>query len=475
MLSQAVIAKEILWRTATAALWEQGNLAYKLWPQQKKIYETIESLPRDVQTVVVLCARQFGKSVLGCILALQDCLRNPDIVVMIIAPTIKQARAIVRPRMKLLMKDMPEGLVEHIKSEDTWYFSNGAELKLGGFETGAASQRGKTLHKIYMEETCDSDGDSYNDFLQSDLGPALTHSKHAQIIHLTTLPKIPDHPFVHETVPEAEARGAFFKFTIDDNKQLSPEKYEQCVKLCGGKHTVAFKREYLCEQVRDGSIILAPEFDEALHVRDLGHPPYAFYWIGGDTGGIRDFSVFHLCAYDFVRARILFLDERWYPPEIGSDVMAREVKEMERQIKGNEKNEKPPVRWVDAPGQLQVDFAVQHKFPCVLPRKDELEASINQLRVALQTCAIEIDPKCKLLITTLRSGTFNKHRTDLARTSVLGHMDAAMSAVYAIRHANKANPYPPKGAGEEHKYYISPKERRNYTATKLTKAFAIGA
>jgi hypothetical protein len=62
--------------------------------------------------------------------------------------------------------------------------------------------------------------------------------------------------------------------------------------------------------------------------------------------------------------------------------------------------------------------------------------------VALQLCQVEIDPRCKLLITTLRSGTFNHNRTDLARTSTLGHMDAFMSFAYGLRHANTANPYP---------------------------------
>lgn len=455
------IIREIRRDTRREILWNRGILSWKLWDQQKVIYETLRALPRTVQTVVVLCARQFGKSVLGVLLAIEDCIRNPDVIVMIIGPTLIQTEAIVIPRLKLLGRDAPEGLFRWVKSEQTGYFSNGAELKLGGFKTNSAAQRGKTIHKIYIEETRESNGDDYVEFLRSDLGPALTHSKHAQIIHLTTLPPIPDHPFVLETVPDALMHGAFFKFTIDDNKKLSQEQYDQCVKLCGGKHTTAFRVEYLCEQVRDSSIILAPEFDEAQHVRNIEIPPYCFFWVGGDTGGIRDFSVFHLCGYDFKRAKILFLDERSYSPETGSDIMAKEVKEMEGVYQA--------VRWVDAPGQLQVDFAVQHKFQCVLPRKDDLEASVNQVRVALQTDAIEIDPKCKMLITTLRSGTFNHNRTDLARTSTLGHMDAFMSACYAIRHVNKANPYPAYGGAKEHTHYIKPEPKK--TVQSMRKAF----
>lgn len=432
---------------AAAALWEAGDLSYKLWEQQEPIYWTIKKLPNNVQVVVVLCARQLGKSVLGTIMATEDCLRNPNVVVMTIGPTIKQTRAIVRPRMKLIMQDCPKGLIRPVKSEDTWYFKNGAELVLGGFDTGSSNQRGKTLHKIYIEEIVDSDPDSYDDFLRSDLGPALTHSKNAQIIFLTTLPKIPDHPFCLDTVPEAESLGSFFKFTIDDNKKLTKEQYDKCVKLAGGVDSIDFKREYLCQQVRDSSIILAPEFDEAIHVKEFTLPEYYNLWISGDVGGVRDKSVFHLCSFDFERAKVLFLDERAYDPETGSSVMVAGCRQMEGDAKilG---------RYVDADGQLRVDFMLQHQYPVTLPQKDELDPTVNLVRVALSRGAVEISPKCKLLIRTLRSGTFNKQHTDLERTKVLGHMDAFMSMAYSLRHAIKSNPFPLYNGVNDHTHYI---------------------
>ena len=458
MSDEAQAAKELLRKAATEVLWEKGILRWKLWEQQNIIYDTVRGLAITVQVVVLLCARQFGKSVLGVLLAIEDCLQNKDVIVMIIGPSIKQTRAIVRPRIKLLTKDAPEGLIRAVKSEDTWYFSNGSELKLGGFDTNSAAQRGKTIHKIYLEETCDSDGDAYVDFLQSDLAPALTHSAHAQIIHLTTLPKVPDHPFVLETIPEARMFGALFVYTINDNKALSKEKYDQCVKLCGGVHTIAFKREYLCEQVRDGSIILTPEFDEALHVKPCVIPEFCYFWVGGDTGGIRDLSVFHLCTYDFLRNKILILDERWFPVETGTGEMVKKCLEMEAGRK--------VTRHIDAPGQLRVDLSNHHNYVSGLPKKEELEVTVNQVRVILQNCDVEIDPKCKLTITTLRSGTFNKTRTDLARTTTLGHMDAFMGLAYSLRHVNKANPYPLYGGANPHSHYIQKRSTPSVSSFK---------
>lgn len=392
-------------------------------------------------------------SVLVTTLAVEDCLQNPDVVVMIIGPSIKQTRAIVRPRIKLIGKDAPIGMIKHVKYEDAWYFPNGSELRLGGFDTNSGGQRGKTVFKIYLEETGESRGDDYIDFLRSDLAPTLTHSAHAQVIHATTLPKIPDHPFSLETVPEAEMSGALFTFTIRDNKKLSQDKYDQCVKICGGEHTTAFRREYLCEQVRDESMILAPEFDEKLHVKECTAPEYAFFWTSGDTGIVRDLNVFHLWCYDFKRAKKLVLDERWFPPSVGTGEMVALILEMEggRQVS----------RHIDTDARLRLDLSGQHKFATMLPQKDELEATVNLVRVELQTGSVEIDPKCKLLITTLRSGTFNNMRTDLARTLTLGHMDAFMSFAYGLRHTNMSNPYPLYGDATPYSHYISTQNKKS--------------
>ena len=445
-----------------------GDLSYKLWPQQELIYNTIRSMPNTTQIVVVLCARQFGKSVLGTILATEECIRNSNVVVMIIGPTIKQTRAIVRPRMRLITEDCPYGLIKHIKSEDTYYFANGSELRLGGFDTTSSAERGKTLHKVFIEEIVDSSADSFMEFIHSDLGPALTHSKHAQIIYLTTLPRYPDHPFCLEIVPEAMALGSFFKFTIHDNKQLSKDQYDSCVKICGGEQSIDFRREYLCEQVRDSSIILAPEFDEDIHVKACLAPQYCNYWISGDIGGVRDKSVFHLCGFDFERAKMLFLDERSYDPDTGSGIMVS-------QAKGMEGERKILARFIDSDGQLRIDFMHQHGYPIHLPRKDELDPSVNLVRVALARGEIEIHPRCQLLIRTLRSGTFNKTHTDLERTLALGHMDAFMSAVYGIRHCIKSNPFPLYNGATDATHYIDRNNpERSKSAQTIKSIFKVG-
>lgn len=451
---------------AIELLWRHGCLEYKLWEQQKPIYNGVRSLPPGASEAVFLCARQFGKSYLGDILAVEDCIRFPDSCILIVGPTLKQTVGIVTPRLRDIARDAPPGLIVPQKSESKWIIGS-SELVIGGMDINSSGQRGKTLQNVYVEEIVDSDPDKYLESLRSDIGPALTHSKGGRIVFLTTPPKVPDHPFLLETVPSAQLNNAFYKYTIHDNKKITKEQYDRCVKLAGGEASVDFRREYLCEVVRDGSLVLVPEFDEALHVRECLRPRHSHAWISGDMGGTRDRHVFHLMCYDFERNKVLVLDEREFGPDTGTANIVPHLVAMED-------GQGVKARHVDAPGQTQVDLMQYHGYPVALPRKDELEATVNQVRRAFQCAEVEVHPRCRLLIVTLRSGTFNRNRTDLERTRALGHCDAFMSMAYGLRHANKANPFPKYGDAQPHTHYIDVEDKRlSKSAQSIKNVFAV--
>lgn len=413
--------------------WDSGDLEYKLWDQQKPIHTTIKTLPTTATTVVLLCARQFGKSTTGCILALEDVLTHDNVTVMIVAPEIKHARSIVNPRLRMLTADAPEGLVTFIKSEDRWIVGN-SEIILGGFDVKNAGRiRGKTLHKIYIEEIVDSDPDSYRDSLRSDLAPALTHSKHPQMIYLTTLPKIPDHPFILETIPEAQLNGAFFKYTINDNKKLTPEQYAICVRMCGGEDSVEFKREYLCEMVRDQSITVIPHFTKD-HVSTFELPLQSRYFVTIDFGGVRDKTAALLHTYDYFNNKHLIIDERVFDANTNTEEIVGELWRLEAGYTIEQ-------RVSDCPGQLLIDLNETHAYQVVMPNKTDWLASVNQMSVLFTMNQIMIHPRCKFLIQSCRSGTFNKHKTDFERTATLGHCDALAALMYAVRAQSKETPY----------------------------------
>lgn len=452
--------------------WLDGDLSYKLWPQQIPIYNQIRSLPSDVDEAVVLCARQFGKSHLGVLLAVEDCLRYDDICILIIGPTLKQTREIVAPRLRRIMRDAPAGLIRPSKSEGKWYIGT-SELVIGGMDVNSSAQRGKTVQTVYIEEIVESKEDDYLEALRSDIGPALTHSHHGKIIYLTTLPKVPDHPFITDTMARAEINGTLYRYTIDDNKALTPEQYDACVRRSGGKHTDDFRREYLCEVIRDRSIVIIPDFERSLFVGQLNVPKIITLELFTDWGGVRDLTVSLLMGYDFLSAWDLVIDEMVFPANTPTEVVVKAWVERwgDLTIK---------THYVDAPGQTLVDlrsetltkFYKNKHMPDLrgIPDKD-WEAQINNMANRFTQRKIKIAEECKLLAQTCQSGTFNKNRTDFERTIALGHMDAAAALMYGIRHLDRTSPFKPVEMGGDMYVPTTPKveviPRKNFMPTSI--------
>ncbi len=415
-------------------LWQLGMLKWKLWDQQRHLYETIRGLPSNTSTAVVLCSRQYGKSYLGSLLAVEDCIRFPGCSVLVVGPTIKQTVDIVHQSIRKIAEDAPPGLIKRSKSETRWYIGD-SELIVGGFDvSNATRQRGKTIQNIYLEEIVDSNPDQYNETIRSDLGPALTHSKGGKMVFLTTPPRLPDHPFLLDTVPEAQFHNSYFCYTIDDNKQLSEEQYDACVRRCGGKDTIEFQREYLCKVVRDTTITVVPHFNADFHVREFNLPNSAHVQVAVDMGGVRDFTVGLIHTYDFASDTDLVWDEVMFPVNTPTSVIIEGLQKLE---KGHQIHQ----RWFDAPPQLvSIDLA-QIGYYASVPIKTDWMAAVNNMSSRFSQGKVLVHPRCKFLIQSLRSGIFNKTKTDFERTLTLGHCDALAALMYGIRHQDRSAPY----------------------------------
>lgn len=449
-------------REASQALWEAGVLGWKLWDQQLPIYDQVRELPTEVDEAVLLCARQFGKSHLGVLLAIEDCLRYADRCIIIMGPTIKQTREIVTPRLRRICADAPQGLVRPSKSEGKWYIGT-SELVMGGFDVHSGSQRGKTVQNCYIEEIVESDPDSYTDSLRSDIGPAMTHSDAGKIVFLTTLPKLPDHPFIVETMAQAELNRSLYTFTIHDNRQLTPAQYAACVRRAGGTHTNDWKREYLCQVIRDAGLVVVPSFDKAQDVRDFVVPSHINWEVYIDFGGVRDMTVALLMGYDYFNAQDLVLAEQVWPANTPTDQIVAGVRQWDSY---------KPLRWyADAPGQLLVDLNSKHKLPAVLPHKDDWQAGINQLNLRFGARKMAVHPSCRFLTTSLQSGTFNKQRTDFARSGVLGHCDAIAAAMYGARTLDRSNPYPAQYSSTDWQMPVKRTDEMTIERAMVPKAF----
>ena len=432
---------------AKQRLWLMGDLTWMLHDAQLVIHGGIESLPPAVKEAVLLCCRRFGKSYYGVVRGLMRGIMawasGSAKLIRIVGPTIDQTQGIVDYNMAKITAELPalglRGLVERVKSDKMYRIggSTGSALFLGGFDSQEDSLRGGEAHEILIEETGSSDPDQYSYQMRSVLKPQLLKTR-GRMIHLTTLPPVPDHPFTNETIPAAKMDGAFYSFTIYEDPLATPEIIAEAIKDCGGVHTIDFKREYLNEETRDPRIVVCPDFDPKRHVKPH-HPPHAgFGHVTTDMGGVRDLTVSLLHYYDFQRHKVVFYRERWHPRNTPTSVIVAAARALEAETPdGIEIVSRP----ADIPGQIQVDLQ-QQGYDTVSPLKEDWQANVNNLALGFTRDEIIVDPACKLLIQTLTSGLLNKQRTDFARSDTLGHCDAIDAAMYGIRAQDRANPFP---------------------------------
>jgi hypothetical protein len=425
-------------------LWFEGNLFWKLHAGQVPIYNTLRRLPKTTREALVFCARRFGKSYLGDIMGVEDCIRNPGVNVYIIAPSRRQAGEIVRPIMRKIMMDMPKGLIIPT-SQYKYKFSNGSELILAGFDSALESMRGMDAYSIYIEETgqATSNLDEYLYMFLSVYMPTLQHSR-GRITHLTTSSPLVDHPLHIHTLPAARLNNAFFVFTIRDNPLLSEVDIEEEIISLGGADSPHVRRELFCEIVRDDSIVAVPAFDERLHVAPIYHRPHANYLVAGDFGGSRDMHFFLLMMFSHDLGVPAVIDEQWYKPNTSTGLMIPELKK-----KWDVHTER---RVMDVPSQTRIDMCALD-YSSMIPIKEGFVETLTYIRDIFFRDGIVIDPRCVKLIETLRSGTLNDARTDWARTPTLGHCDGIMATVYGYRLLDTFSDSRPKRKNRQNVHY----------------------
>jgi hypothetical protein len=417
-------------------LWEVGILSWLLWEQQIAIYECVRNLSPQITYAVLLCARQFGKSVLGLLMAIEDCLRNPNVCVLLVGPTIFQTQSIVRPRMRLLTQTAPKGLIREVKSENRFEIGS-SELVIGGFDQSSSAQRGKTLLKIYIEEIVDSHPDKYNYSMKSDLLPALTHSIDAKMIFLTTLPYIEDHPFVVDTMENAKRNNAFFSFTLDDNIVLSQDKKDKFIEAAGGIDSPDCQREYFNNFVRDPQRLVVPDYNEKIHVHYFPDPSEYYQTLTIDFGGVRDKTAVAFHYWDFYNEKHRFVADLEWMPNTATKTIVDDIHGKLKQLGWNDCS-----WWADAPGQVLTDLQITYGIPVSIVQKSEWKGGCTTFNNLFRENKISVAQDCLFLRKSCRSGMFNKTKTDFERTIDLGHCDGIMAMVYGTRAVNKSQPFP---------------------------------
>ncbi len=430
-------------------LWNRGQLSYKLDSTQKELYKLFYESNFKVQTW--LLARRSGKSYALCILALEQCLRQPNSIVKYVAPTKMQVNTIIRPLLKEILSDCPEELKPDFHTAQCIYtFKNGSEIQLAGTDGGHAEKlRGGNSWISIVDEAGSCSG--LNEIVKSILLPT-TLTTRGKIILASTPAKDPTHDF-DEFVEEAEIRGSIVKKTIWDNKRLSSEQIREFIEEMGGINSEQFKREALCIKVHDSSTAVIPEFTPELEkeiIKDWPKPPFFDAYEGMDIG-FKDLTVVVFGYMDFRADKLIIEDEIVLK---GKDLQlprfAKQIQDKEQELWFNPlTNEiKKPYKRVS-----DINYIVQSELSRITmgqvnfeaSKKDDNSAAINQLRVLLDNKKIIIHPRCKTLVRHLRNVKWKSpnDKTTFARSPDDGHYDAVEALKYLVRSVQFGkNPYP---------------------------------
>lgn len=461
----------------TNELWKRGNLKYKIRDYQLPLFDSFHTEEARHSSRVILCSRRWGKTYSIITYIVEECIKNEKFIARIVAPNLKQLKKILKPIFTKILHDCPSEFLPKFNVQDQAYtFLNGSEIHLYGSDNNShESIRGTTSNLILLDEAGYIDQLDY--VLSSIIMPS-TFDTNGQVLISSTRSKDITH-FFEQLVDRAEAEGTLRIYDIytSDYSDSVIDRYKgEAEKLEIG----SWEREYLCHRIIDQKRHIIPEFDESIHVRTRIIDKYNEFhhrYVFADLG-FRDLTVFLFGTYVFQEAT-LYIENEWYSQNddntLTTDIIATNVKRTESETFGIYKTYR---RIGDNDNLLLLnDLTVKHNYPIFPVHKSSKEAMINKLKVMFSENRIAIDPKCKLLITTLKSALWNKNRTDFERNNVIGHADAISSLIYgAISIHESSNPIPTIRTLDPNKdYHIDSNSSTNYNNSSrfdsLNKAF----
>lgn len=439
-----------------AELWRRGLIHYKFHIVQKELWDTYQNAS-DGSTLVWVLARQTGKSYCLGLIGVLQCLNKPNSIVKLLTDTKLHAKTIFEPIFREIFEDCPEELrPQYIASSYVYIFSNGSQIQLAGSDGGHAERlRGQKSDLILVDEAGFCDNLDYN--VNSILFPTTTHTGGKIVLASTPSPE-PDHDF-GGFIEQAEAKKLLTKKTIYDNPLLKQEQIDNIIsKFKGGVANSQFRREYMCEQIKDENLAVLPEVDDELLskiVKEHPAPPFYNRYVAMDIG-FKDLTVVLFGYYDFRENKIIIQDEI---VKNGKDIhlpdFTKLLQEKEAELWTNHLVHeliKPDVRASDINPFVIQEISIyakknnpMHPIDFSIASKHDKLAHLNKMRVMLANEKIIINPKCETLARHLKHCKWKdkSNKEDYARSQDDGHYDAVDALLYFIRAVNYSkNPYP---------------------------------
>lgn len=447
---------------AREALWRQGRLRYKLFPDQREVYDEIRAFLDSPETRFedfwFDISRQYGKTFIGLLVSFECAIRNPGWLIGYTAATRAALWQFVRPNADVLLSDCPADLLPQWNGlTNDYVFPNGSRIHLAGVNSGHENDaRGPKRHLMVNEEAAFVDRFSY---LHDSVELPMLTTTGGRILNITTPAETPAHES-HAYMLKCRERRHYIKRTIEDNRHLSEAAKAKIIAEAGGRQSTTARRELFCEWITDETRAIVPEYtetlDDVLCASDPPGPTYEQPVVAMDVG-FEDFHHILFGYYDFRRAkRVIQAEVRLQ--RATTDKIAEAIRETETRLWG-ETPKKTPLRWSDTDLRLIADLSMLHRLAFLPTEKDDKEAQVNALRIAIKNHGWHISPSCVALRRQLRTGIWNKARTEFDRSKEDGHFDGVDAAIYFNRNLDiVSNPYPLIPEGVSHVTHQIPAE-----------------
>jgi hypothetical protein len=387
------------------------------------------------------------------ILALEHALRKNDAIIKLVTDTKVHIHSVFEKIFTELLNDCPQSIRPDFKAKyHTYYFSNGSQIQLAGTDNKHYDRlRGQKATLVLIDEAGFCTDLRY--IVEQIFIPTTIHTG-GKIVLASTPPADLDHDFF-KFIEEAETRNKLTRKTVYDNPLLKEEQIERLKESMGGENSDSWKREFLCQVIKDPTLSVVPEFDAVLEkeiVKEWPKPPFYDAYEAMDTGG-RDLTVVVFGYFDFRANKIIIEDElimNFNNPNESLVKLVERIDTKEKELWTNPLSlevKTPYLRFSDVDYITIREILVNsgNRINFIPTKKDEKETAVNNLRTLLAAKKIIIHPRCVTLIRHLKNAKWDSRnaRNRFARSPDDAHYDAVDALIYLVRNVIFGkNPYP---------------------------------
>lgn len=502
----------------TALLWRAGHLDWKIRDYQLDDHNAFTAWDAERQTQAHLdhaaelgalydnlwldeCGRRYGKTAQWLIRDVSAAIRRAEARGLIACAYQKSIGEIIVPLTKVLFRDAPKGYFPEYfgtrgaDHEHLYIEASDSVIKLVGLDLHPHATRGQWLDFAHISEAAFVRG--LQSVIQGDIMPQFQDRPWAWLALESSTAKTRDCEFNTEFREDARKRGTYRKHTIRDNTQLSESEIAKEERRSGGKGSANCQRELYCEETREESLMVVPEFSLERHVMPAGEvPEHAHCYVSMDPGEKDPLGIVW-GFYDFVRAKLV-IQRSFAKSNCRTGEAAALIKQVENELWGtahrgipatpkrdnalravplvtiadvvktagglvwdpppaaftywdhgeNQFLPNPYKRISDIDARMVGDLAVEHSINFESTAKDDAYAQEGALRHAFAMDWIEIWEPNGDLARQLESGMWqldaHGRRREWMTTSSLGHLDCVAALIYLWRNLQREkNPAPP--------------------------------